>query len=372
MFQWYERAKVCLAYLEDVSVDSTDSDTEIEANFHQCRWFTRGWTLQELLAPNLVFFVDRRWTCFGHKSIMRSGYVDDPAQRNLNPTIEAVTGIPYQVLLHYPVYCLLYSIATRLSWAARRRTSRKEDMAYCLMGLFGINMPLMYGEGEHAMRRLQREIWFRAPDESLFAWDTRENPDTSREIPMLAPSMEAFKLSDNVGRAGGTANSVLSPEGDDWRLRLTPESPRILFSHAERKDQYILRLRCTVLKPEHGAASPCMLMLRKMRCGDLCRVQMDRHPEVYKDAGKLRSGGSGPATEDQILGADGWHPVQGSWDALVHGSFKDSVRCNSHWLNSRNDGALEDVMLHLSEGQPKRVALGGSKCDGPWDRNPAR
>ncbi|PIL33560.1 hypothetical protein GSI_04183 [Ganoderma sinense ZZ0214-1] len=154
MFLWYSRAEVCFAYLEEV-----DSKRDLDAPgsaFRTARWHTRGWTLQELIAPSLVIFISRDWKPFGRK-------VD------LAPLLEEITYIPSQVLTGER-HISNISIAERMSWASKRSTTRVEDEAYSLMGLFNVNMPTIYGEGRHAFRRLQHEIMKHSFDTSLFAW----------------------------------------------------------------------------------------------------------------------------------------------------------------------------------------------------------
>ena len=150
MFQWYRDAEVCYAYLADVPED-TDDPCSPDSFFRKSKWFTRGWTLQELLAPSTVVFFNRGWIEIGTKS-------------SLYDTIVSITGIKH--LANFEEAC----VAQKMSWASRRETTRLEDMAYCLMGLFGVNMPPLYGEGENAFRRLQLEILNKMDDESLFAW----------------------------------------------------------------------------------------------------------------------------------------------------------------------------------------------------------
>lgn len=149
MFQWYQNAKLCYVYLVDVP----ELCNGIEA-FKSCRWFTRGWCLQELLAPSDLRFYNQTWSYIGSKL-------------GLKHTISDITGIDEAVL---DGTCLLHTlpIAQRMSWAAKRITTRVEDIAYCLLGIFGIAMPLLYGEGEKAYLRLQEEIIRRSDDLSIF------------------------------------------------------------------------------------------------------------------------------------------------------------------------------------------------------------
>ncbi|KAL8949499.1 MAG: hypothetical protein Q9222_004397 [Ikaeria aurantiellina] len=146
MFRWYQEAQVCYTYLSDVLTISRD-------DFCCSRWFTRGWTLQELLAPGLVTFVNAFWEVLDTK-------------RSLWRELSSVTGISPEHLIDPSTA----STATKMSWASRRETTRLEDVAYCLLGLFDVNMPLMYGEGDKAFMRLQHEIVRVLDDESIFAW----------------------------------------------------------------------------------------------------------------------------------------------------------------------------------------------------------
>ena len=152
MFRWYQNASICYAYLSDVKKSNQENLTKSE--FESSQWFTRGWTLQELIAPKKLIFLDREWAYIGTRdnykaSIAESAKID--AYRN--------------------GHFMGASVAEKLSWAAERVTSRREDQAYCLLGLFQINMPLLYGEGDRAFDRLQYEIIRSSNDESIFVWD---------------------------------------------------------------------------------------------------------------------------------------------------------------------------------------------------------
>lgn len=155
MYNWYAKASVCYVYLSDLSVlaQNDDERADREKEFRDCRWFTRGWTLQELLAPQFVKFFDKDWINIG-------------SRRSLAPYLVSATGID-ATSLERPFWA---SIATKMSWASSRKTTRLEDVAYCLLGLFEVNMPLLYGEGKAAFQRLQHEILKASDDETIFAW----------------------------------------------------------------------------------------------------------------------------------------------------------------------------------------------------------
>lgn len=158
MYEWYRKSAICYAYLSDVP-----EGDDIAANgsaFRKSRWFTRGWTLQELIAPRTVKFFNKQWNNIGSKLCQYS-------------TVAQITSIPEQILstisdLHYKL--CNFSVAQKMSWASSRHTTRKEDIAYCLLGLFDINMPLLYGEGNKAFFRLQEEIMKHSRDQTLLGW----------------------------------------------------------------------------------------------------------------------------------------------------------------------------------------------------------
>jgi hypothetical protein len=154
MFAWYRNAKVCYAYLADVECEK--ADTLDATRWLASRWWSRAWTLQEYLAPHNVVFYNATWVRIGDKT-------DKAAE------IQATTGIDEETSKDSR---LMYSrsVAQRMSWAANRYATRTEDIAYSLLGIFEINMPLLYGEGRRAFLRLQQEILRTVNDQSLFAW----------------------------------------------------------------------------------------------------------------------------------------------------------------------------------------------------------
>lgn len=168
MYKWYNDSKVCLVYMVDVHRDASLDARAVEKAKHleryphiqTSRWFTRGWTLQELIAPTNVIFYDSGWHFIAN--------IQDIAKE-----MEQFTGIPVPVLLYGITES--YCVAEKMKWASKRRTTRREDMAYCLLGLFDINMPLLYGERDKAFERLQKEILGQSDDLSLFLWQGDED-----------------------------------------------------------------------------------------------------------------------------------------------------------------------------------------------------
>lgn len=152
MFKWYRDAQICYVYLSDVDGQAPD----IESELRKSQWFLRGWTLQEIVAPREILFFSKTWTLLGSKS-------------KLVDIISSITKIERDYLLdEKPLYQA--SIAQRMSWASCRSTTREEDIAYSLLGIFDISMPLLYGEGTKAFIRLQEEILKQTKDDSILAW----------------------------------------------------------------------------------------------------------------------------------------------------------------------------------------------------------
>jgi hypothetical protein len=165
MFCWYRNATRCYVYLIDVSTND-QSDVSLqpwEAAFGNSRWFTRGWTLQELIAPTSVEFFCSNGRRLGDR-------------KSLEQQLHEITGIAVPALQGAALS--EFDVNERMSWARDRETKRPEDRAYSLLGIFGIHMPLIYGEGMfNAFSRLQLELDRRA-NEQL--------PDLSRN-PILNP-----------------------------------------------------------------------------------------------------------------------------------------------------------------------------------------
>ncbi|BCS01111.1 uncharacterized protein AKAW2_51452S [Aspergillus luchuensis] len=172
MYLWYQKSELCYAILADIQ-----SEDEI----YKSRWLTRGWTLQELIAPSRVIFLNERWEVLGDRATLRD-------------KLSKYTGIPAGILSGEEDL-ETSSVAQRMSWAAKRQTRRVEDRAYSLMGIFNVNMPLIYGEGENAFIRLQEEIMRISDDQSLFAWVSSDDRGG-----LLATSPAAFTQSHNIVR----------------------------------------------------------------------------------------------------------------------------------------------------------------------------
>ncbi|KAI6041049.1 heterokaryon incompatibility protein-domain-containing protein [Pisolithus marmoratus] len=217
MYKWYANAELCYAYLHD-----TEGDPWQHGRMHSWedrqkstpKWFSRGWTLQELIAPKVVHFFDQKWERIGDKA-------------ELAWTLSGITRIPGRVLKEGLQKALTSvhdyerpSVAQIFSWAADRTTTREEDWTYSLLGLLGVHIPLLYGEGKNAFRRLQLEIIRTSNDQSIFAWAIL------------------------IGCSGGPAASwqttrVTSLEPETFTTYLSGEDSRTMHSASARKNSFV-------------------------------------------------------------------------------------------------------------------------------------
>ncbi|KAF7531902.1 hypothetical protein G7054_g8446 [Neopestalotiopsis clavispora] len=235
--KWYRDAKVCYVYLSDVTFHNNKfrniggpsfctpnhsnvsgwfkqvtarglhSDVnEMKSRFMASRWWTRGWTLQELLAPKKVAFFMQDWGLLGHKS-------------DLADLISASTRIHWNAL-EDPDTIRNFSIAQRMSWAAERQTTVVEDMAYCLLGIFDINMPMLYGQGEGAFQKLQHEIIKTSGDQSIFAWAAVSGDPTGR-TGALAKSPRFFRGCGSIVRDSLSKEEPYSLTNIGFKLRVS-------------------------------------------------------------------------------------------------------------------------------------------------------
>ena len=277
MFAWYSLSSTCYAFLHDVT---PDEDPRLpHSTFRRSRWHTRGWTLQELIAPRVVVFISATWSSLGTKA-------------ELADVIEEVTGVDRGVLNHTSPLASV-TIARRMSWAARRVTTRKEDEAYALMGIFGVNMPAIYGEGALAFGRLQEEILRQVPDQTIFVWDTGHSAldgdeyDDSRNS-LLAASPAAFAYS-----AGVTAISQ-----DDLLHRIHISTPPAWYIPTSRGLRTMLPLLPV------GAAYSIAVLACVDEHGFLLALVLKKSPE-----GDIHS-----------VGTVGWNAVRARYRSMLRSS----------------------------------------------------
>jgi hypothetical protein len=273
MFKWYQDAEVCYAYLADVDacverrdpfpISWSESFRDDVICAMESRWFTRGWTLQELLAPVELVFLSKSWEEIGTRD-------------ELAAIVAGITGIKWSALDNYGTWGL-YSVAQRMSWAASRQTTRIEDEAYCLMGLFGVNMPLLYGEGTKAFKRLQVEIMKEGYDPSILAWATVDSFATI--VGVLASSPAAFEgcgeldyrsrlgVQRGVGDYGSSKNCheiigsslkmetlvICVREEDVINIRTHPEHSMFRWATAKKGSTRAVALQSLVHFPKQGS-----------------------------------------------------------------------------------------------------------------------
>jgi hypothetical protein len=279
MFRWYQQAGICLAYLFDVPPGSEVLNKE--SQFAKSRWFTRGWTLQELLAPSEVEFLASDWTKITSRTDSSSVLAD-------------ITGISTDFLSGNDLENA--SIAMRMSWASRRTTTKAEDIAYCLMGIFDIQMPLLYGEGEGgAFRRLQQEIIKDSDDQSIFAWtaDDTEIPlpkTTERRVfSVLARSPAAFEHSHDVIQAdspifeylprylaGIRAPTVFNNKGLHLSLPIVPANSKI-------RNDALAVLACSRVGKEEEERLAIQLRDVSTNGGRYIRIEQHQLPTISRD-----------------------------------------------------------------------------------------
>ncbi|KAI1175180.1 heterokaryon incompatibility protein-domain-containing protein [Nemania sp. FL0916] len=258
MFRWYQNASICYAYLEDVDANEVsngsdpnaggvpvDQDLDDASNKNNvanpdsdlrqalkkflinAKWFTRGWTLQELLAPPYLVFVDCAWRRMGTRESWAA-------------EIEKASNIDAKHLTSLdPGDFMSCSIAMRLSWASGRETTVEEDETYSLLGLFGISLPLIYGEGRlRAFNRLQRELITVYNDDSIFAWKAVNDRSESSGVlnrgrhsagrGILAPSIREFWDSSQIecfglyGNSFTMTNRGLELQAKRWMNKIDP------------------------------------------------------------------------------------------------------------------------------------------------------
>jgi len=239
MYNWYRRAEICYAYLNDWSPEVEFDQLEELGDPSQrpLRWFTRGWTLQELIAAREVLFFDQVWAMRGLKSNL---------EVRLN--LSRITGISEAILQNGTAINLRTTcLGQRMSWAAHRVTTRPEDEAYCLLGIFQVNMPLLYGEGNRAFQRLQEEILKTSTDFSILAWSPDfTGPPTFRGVLSRGPREFRMLGECRVGHwyfsDEGGEEAVMTNKG----LRIHTSSLYAPTSITGESQLHYLALGCTV------------------------------------------------------------------------------------------------------------------------------
>lgn len=256
MYRWYREAAACYVYMVDVSAMPIPGEAlrnqpaSWVEEFTSSRWFTRGWTLQELLAPRFVHFWSKDWKYIGNK------------QWNLRRKLAEITAIEERIVNGGDIS--KESIANRMSWAANRQTTRPEDMAYCLMGIFQVNMPMLYGEGrDRAFLRLQEEILKVSSDRSIFLW-TEPNASPYVHKGLLASSPAAFTQCFEPIRAKEAKPYRMTNKGLKIHVYLIPRP--------DYKEEYHAILSHELLSQQNM----CGITLKKVYEDTYCRVDIQK------------------------------------------------------------------------------------------------
>ena len=208
-------------------------------DFRRSEWFERGWTLQELLAPQCVVFVNQNWELIGRKSAPNHACAIEGS--SLEKVISEVTSIPQDVLCEFESHRGSIGQAAKWAWAANRRTTKAEDVAYCLLGIFDVHMPLIYGEGEYnARKRLYQEIKKKADEDkdNDFQHPVRPHPSASQssyegraDADILSHALAMMKIDrGNVRRSSWPADETSSTSSD---VEITTEPQEVIMVATE-------------------------------------------------------------------------------------------------------------------------------------------
>ena len=327
MFQWYRKAEVCYVFLSDLHPGDTTR------GMRQCRWFGRGWTLQELVAPRRVEFFDVDWNYLG-------------SRKELSDLLGLSTGIPVPLLLGLKELST-YSVARRMSWAAQRKTTRVEDLAYCLLGIFGVNMPLLYGEGSKAFLRLQEEIIRRNNDMTIFAWRQPPVGDPKLKFDVtsiLATSIAGFRDCGDIIRFRNDFDPMsLTSRGLLFSGDVPIRMVRPLFSPGQSQ-QYMV---CTGHDTTVGDCSEG-IVLAKIGPGVFCRCGSGRLLTLKAGPETRRATGHGIKVFQQLGALDRYTDFHVLTD-LKDWGFQAS------WYRNEGIHVPDDPALTIEKAVPHRL-----------------
>ncbi|KJX92226.1 hypothetical protein TI39_contig5887g00003 [Zymoseptoria brevis] len=253
MYAWYRDAQRCYAFLSDVE----------RSEWELSEWWYRGWTLQELIAPVEVVFYDASWRPIGCKSEMAS-------------EIAALTRIPVESLTSPTFDYGALLVAQKMSWASGRKTTRIEDRAYCLLGLFRIHMPLLYGEGAKAFERLQLQILTKYSDDSILAWSPEDESQELATKPslVLADSPDRFQHCSEYEKASSQYSrperGAFAPRITPWGMEYRPIAQRLHYRTHPKSSSEQAELWGVLLTAVAGEGlTPLPYVLVLVQCGPL-------------------------------------------------------------------------------------------------------
>jgi hypothetical protein len=266
MFRWYKGAQVCYAYLSDVAAEAIPI-FQLETEISHSKWFQRGWTLQELLTPKHLVFFNKNWQSLGTKDDLEELIIDITGIRDIKNFMGA-------------------SVAQKMSWASNRETTRIEDRAYSLFGLFAVNLPPLYGEGQNAFLRLQLEILRTSDDESIFTW--KDGEDVSGGL--LARSPSAFKECGRIRRKDFDIDRpayLMTNKGLRMEASLCPSPDPSSLSEGSVDDTFCVELNCE-LPDDDWAEKRLAIRLRglqgdqyaRISTGDFIQVPIFQTPRI--------------------------------------------------------------------------------------------
>lgn len=383
MYDWYRDSAVCYAYLADVSTVEDDffpdrvTNSQSRASFNQARWFTRGWTLQELIAPRNMQFYNKDWAWIGSKDSLRTH-------------ISRLTDID-EYGMFIPDLSVL-SVAHRMSWAARRQTTRPEDIAYCLLGIFNINMPLLYGEGRiRAFGRLQEEIMRRTEDHSIFAWSGRETDFRNDMVGFLAPHPAAFTYgnvdlcelpndADPLSITGRGIRAQVPLVRRRWNGQTCLAIIGCSGPEVSKKSYYgipVMRLKKSSDVYRRSAPDLQSVAIEEAEAATLSTIYLLRHsrPTHLEDKDTTQVWFSLLEMRDCIFKIERAEP-RSCWGAgrrvfaFSPSDFRGRPQMTVMFTNAGGDGFLLRIDLNLSEGISARlVGFDAAHAEETWDTN---
>ena len=276
MWTYYSGAAKCYAYLGDVSVEEMLATNLALSPFARTKWFTRAWTLQELLAPRNVVFFGREWTNLADDGVDASEDLSVAPigdKYSLKNEIAYISGISPQILGR-DVDVGSASIAERMSWAVSRRSTGTEDIAYSLLGMFDVHMPMIYGEGRKSFFRLQHEILKQSDDPSISAWESNKLPNDYHGL--LAGSPATFSNGGKIRPFDG------SREAAPWAMSNKGLSLELSMLYNGEETVFLAALQC-----QHSDMLGFPgIYLKKLKDGKniYARIRCRQLVQVYKQA----------------------------------------------------------------------------------------
>jgi hypothetical protein len=325
MFEWYMLSDVCYAYLSDIGISGGRERLVSIGEMMKSRWFTRGWTLQQLIAPDVVRFFSADWAECGNRN-------------DLALYLYEITNIDSEVLNRLPgadirQWLDSISISKRMSWAAMRETKRPEDKAYCLLGLFNVNMPLLYGEGgPRAFHRLQEEIMKYSTDQTILAWSPAYQA-LSKTMGVLADSPSAFREGSRILHIEENNRIEMTSRGVRTANRLYDFNKVLPCSDGFGDGMKVILLSCVYADDERGQLGIAATQVKDEQANGSFFVRV-MHAPVVVSVKQIRDEVD---TGTALLSKMSKHMHFSSWDYMAP--------MNGKLLNNR----FENIQKYLQE-----------------------